>query len=614
MIQRLKSGSRSTRSTKSRWRSTSSRASSEGGAPLPAAAIASQDVDRHRLGQAQGAAVGVDQVLGRAEVRLQPPQRLAQRGAALLAARVAPEQRRDPLAALRAPGLQREVGEHRQRLAAGEHRLAAVDGQPHRAGGLQRDRKLELGRHHISAAWAPGASAAAGPGPGIGRRPGTQHLGHRQPVRRAGQVGDRHLVPERREPRHQPGEVRGRVRARRRRAGGEGGEALRVERRPRQRPAVALRRAALRQRGAAPSRARSPSAEARAPPRSPPRPGRRRLQPQRQPAPVGVAREGAGDRHPGRRGELDQRGRARRRGAGAQQGKLVRGRGGERRLGHARGGAVQPPAGGGVALDQLQEPRQRRRSAVRPGGGTEARRWRALPPLGRRRARQRHRRRGDGDRPVMCQVMRQGPGRPAALDPERIDRRVGRGVAGRRRGGHAEDLGRLPRELARRLGEAPPAAADRPAAAGAREVDESRRRPVRQPRHPVEPRRAPRRSHRRRPRRARRAAWRRCRTRWKPRMPGPSCATCPPLALAPPETLPYRASRRKTRRRRPGRLVRPCGVKPLHGFAIPQGRRGGRVPHQTTNLRALRCSCRGTSSPDSPRSRGASPRARGPTA
>ena len=67
-----------------------------------------------------------------------PAQALAQRGAGLVGTGVAPEPGGDALAGLDLAGLQRDVDEHRHRLAAGDRRLAAVDDQPRRGAGGDR--------------------------------------------------------------------------------------------------------------------------------------------------------------------------------------------------------------------------------------------------------------------------------------------------------------------------------------------------------------------------------------------------------------------------------------------------------------------------------------------
>ncbi len=88
------------------------------------------DVEHDRAGQSNGAAVGFHQVAGLAEIEDQPAERLAQRGAGVLGGGVAPEPGSEALAALDLVGLQRDVDQHRHRLAARDRRFVRADHQP----------------------------------------------------------------------------------------------------------------------------------------------------------------------------------------------------------------------------------------------------------------------------------------------------------------------------------------------------------------------------------------------------------------------------------------------------------------------------------------------------
>ena len=186
----------SSKSPKMRDRSTSRL----GQQPRGDAAVGLQpgldDVERHRTGQPDRRAVGLDQVAGRPEVEDQPPQTLAQRGAGLVRAAVAPEPRRQPLAALDLVGLQRDIDQHRHRLAAGDRRLAAADQQPRGRAGGDGDRDGVLQHRGVTSHQrrrGPGAPRQRRACP-AGQRPKTwdEDLGDREPAGGPGKVGRNH--------------------------------------------------------------------------------------------------------------------------------------------------------------------------------------------------------------------------------------------------------------------------------------------------------------------------------------------------------------------------------------------------------------------------------------
>ena len=258
----------SSKSAKMRDRSTSRSASSRGAMPRSASSRAStMSSVTGRVSRIAVRSASTRSPAG-AEVEDQPPQTLAQRGAGLLRAAVAPEPRRQPLAALDLVGLQRDVDQHRHRLAAGDRRLAPADHQPRgRAGGDgDRDCPAASRRHITSAARRPRGSP---PAPGMprrgaaedrARRPWRPRARRRPPARSAETTT---VAPARQRGRECRRSSARRVRRARGRQGREGGEALGRQRGTGQRSAVPGRPDAPRRRGGAPSRARAPSAAAR---------------------------------------------------------------------------------------------------------------------------------------------------------------------------------------------------------------------------------------------------------------------------------------------------------------------------------------------------------------
>ena len=429
-----------------------------------------------------------------AEVEDQPPQALAQRGAGVVRAGVAPEPRGQPLAALDLVGLQRDVDQHRHRLAAGDRRLAAADHQPRRrAGGDRIASAVSASSHHISGAAAPGRPRPRRPpGRAAAEAPGRRPWRPRARRSGAGRSADRHDRPRSRQCAA---------------AVGEPGPGRRPVSRPaasprtrRTAPAPAPHGPAAPGRPAAgrPARARcraissasSICSSSTSAPRAAAAGSARRLEAEGEAAAVGVAGQRADDRHPGAAVEHEKSVSPRRSRPGAQR-EPSRRRGRDARgVELARGRRPRATSRRRVALDQLEERRQPRRRADPDPAASP--RLAAAPRRGARpRARppQEDRSGRHADRPAADDVA--SPPRAAA--PARVHSASIAGSPGsvarapdRRVCASTSAVSPASRAAASARS-APPPPTGNPAA-GAGEIDEARRRRARQPRHPVEPR------------------------------------------------------------------------------------------------------------------------------